>query len=179
LTAAVWSIARDLKTHLAARTRTLPRDDPCALLKYVPDWFDYFRAKDGQPRPESWELSNIGVFHPPHLPPASPAPAFSFSSAYFTNGAMPVGPVLGVGMASVAGGGLTVGLSWHGGAVSEALMAGLVEDLERQPMNQDYPVLYKRPTPNATGLEGPFPYTTHSSSRVLYTDILCYYNCTI
>ncbi|KAG5912772.1 hypothetical protein E4U53_005163, partial [Claviceps sorghi] len=131
LTSAIWSLARDLKAHLAARTRTLPRDDPCALLKYVPDWSAYFRNKHHHPRPESWELSNIGVFHPPDAPPASSAPAFSVSSTYFTNGAMPVGPALGLGLASVPGGGLTVGLSWHAGAVPDALMAGLLDDLER------------------------------------------------
>ncbi|KAG5962515.1 hypothetical protein E4U58_003846 [Claviceps cyperi] len=61
LTSLIWSLARDLKTHLTTRTSTLPRNDLTALLRFVPDWFAYFRKKDGQPRRESWELSNIGV----------------------------------------------------------------------------------------------------------------------
>ncbi|KAG5980366.1 hypothetical protein E4U55_004106 [Claviceps digitariae] len=159
LTPTIWSLAHDQKAHLAARTRTLPKDDPTALLKYVSDWFGFFRKRDGRPRPESWELSNIGVFDvsaPPASAPPSPspssseqqdtalptpsssdhdtaasAPPLSVSRVYFTNGAMPVGPPFGLGMASVPGGSLTIGLSWHEGAVSAELMAGLVDDLER------------------------------------------------
>ncbi|KAG5989352.1 hypothetical protein E4U52_005644 [Claviceps spartinae] len=183
LTSLIWSLAHDLKTHLTTRTSTLPRNDLTALLRFVPDWFAFFRKKDGQPRRESWELSNIGVLDlssgsgfgtgidtgsvssphqkqhqqdddaaspspppppPPqqqqqHAPPsprhqdnsATPnAPAFTISRAYFTNGAMPVGPPFGLGLASVPGGPLTIGLSWQEGVVPASLMRGLADDLE-------------------------------------------------
>ncbi|KAG5965164.1 hypothetical protein E4U57_004409 [Claviceps arundinis] len=174
LTSLMWSLAHDLKTHLTTRTSTLPRNDLTALLRFVPDWFAYFRKKDGQPRRESWELSNIGVLDlssgsgfgtgadtgsvsspqqkqqeqdddaaspsPQQHAPPSPrhqdnsathnAPALTISRAYFTNGAMPVGPPFGLGLASVPGGPLTIGLSWQEGVVPASLMRGLADDLE-------------------------------------------------
>ncbi|KAG6044301.1 hypothetical protein E4U39_003488 [Claviceps sp. Clav50 group G5] len=171
LTSLIWSLAHDFKSHLTTRTSTLPNNDLTALLRFVPDWFAYFRKKDGQPRRESWELSNIGVLDlgsgsdtgtrsisssqqqqqqqkdddaaspspKQHAPPSARhqensatlnAPAFTISRAYFTNGAMPVGPPFGLGLASVSGGSLTIGLSWQEGVVPASLMRGLADDLE-------------------------------------------------
>ncbi|KAG6167033.1 hypothetical protein E4U51_003137 [Claviceps purpurea] len=174
LTSLVWSLAHDMKAHLTTRTSTLPNNDLTSLLRFVPDWFAYLRKKDGQPRRESWELSNIGVLDPgsssgfgtgtgtgsvsspqkqqqkqdadaaspspqQHTPPsprhqensATPStPLFTISRAYFTNGAMPVGPPFGLGLASVSRGPLTIGLSWQEGVVPASLMRGLADDLE-------------------------------------------------
>ncbi|KAG5917165.1 hypothetical protein E4U61_002986 [Claviceps capensis] len=164
LTSLIWSLAHDMKAHLTTRTSTLPNNDLTSLLRFVPDWFAYLRKKDGQPRRESWELSNIGVLdlgsgsgsgtgtgsvsspqqhqqkQDNDAAPPSPrhqeksatpnTPAFTISRAYFTNGAMPVGPPFGLGLASVSGGPLTIGLSWQEGVVPASLMRGLADDLE-------------------------------------------------
>ncbi|KAG6007717.1 hypothetical protein E4U21_005678 [Claviceps maximensis] len=140
ITSTIWSLAHDQKAHLSSRTRTLPRDDPAALLKYVPDWCAYFRGKNGHPRRESWELSNVGLLQHSPAPtphphaaaaPTTPTPdPLSITRVCFTNGAMPVGPPFGLGLATAPDGPLTIALSWQEGAVSPALMAGLLHDLD-------------------------------------------------
>ncbi|KAG6019218.1 hypothetical protein E4U41_003321 [Claviceps citrina] len=56
--------------------------------------------------------------------------AFSVTRVFFTNGAMPVGPPLGLGVASVSPGGpLTIGLSWQDGVVPDGLARGVADDL--------------------------------------------------
>lgn len=134
LTPTIWALAHQVKTDLSLRTSTLPKDDASGLLKYVTDWFDFFRKKDGKPRLESWVVSNIGVFKDDNQTRDTDngtAPRFTVSRVYFTNGAMVTGPPLGLGIGSVVGGALTLALSWQEGVVSDELMGGLAEDLQK------------------------------------------------
>lgn len=49
----------------------------------------------------------------------------------FSNGAMIAGPAVGVNVASVKGGMLTVGISWNEGVVEDELVDALAENLAR------------------------------------------------
>ncbi|OAA35296.1 Alcohol acetyltransferase [Metarhizium rileyi] len=118
-----WRIAQRVKDELKARMATMPNDDINGLMKYNSDWFGFFKKKDGQPRPDSWEVSNIGVF------PPSPDPGFAVSRVYFTNGAMVTGSPLALGLGSVAGGPLSVSISWQKDVVEQDLVDGLAGDL--------------------------------------------------
>ncbi|KFA52407.1 hypothetical protein S40293_06012 [Stachybotrys chartarum IBT 40293] len=121
-----WAIARRIKNELAATTSRLPVNDPISALAYISDWFQYWRRKDGHPRDSSWEISNIGVLTSDPLSQSSTA---AITRIIFTNGSMVAGPPIGLGVGSVSGGGLNIGISWQQDAVSEDLIKGLAGDL--------------------------------------------------
>lgn len=125
--ALIWQAAQDFKAGLAARLASLPGDDIMGMLKFIGDWFDFWRGKDGKPRVDSWEISNIGVLKNPDDDGNTEAPRAT--RMLFTNSAMVVGPPMGVNVASVAGSKLTIGLSWQEAVVEDELMGQLAEDL--------------------------------------------------
>lgn len=133
----IWSTAQLVKGELSRRASTLPQDEIVSLMKYIPDWFAFFKAKDGQPRTHSWELSNIGVFEAPRPASAAAAAAaepasdarFGVSRMCFTNGAVVAGAPVGLGVASAPNGLLTIALSWQQTVVTDDFIAGLANDL--------------------------------------------------
>ncbi|POR37734.1 Uncharacterized protein TPAR_02051, partial [Tolypocladium paradoxum] len=122
LDALVWDAARRVKAELAEKQASLPADDVSALMQYVGDWFRFRAKQHGQPRPDSWAVSNLGV-----LPRAAAGAGWSVTHLCFTNGPMAAGSPIGV---NVAGGTLTVAMSWQDAVVPVELVRGLAEDLE-------------------------------------------------
>ena len=120
--ALIWDAAKRLKGELNRRVEILPGNDIAGLMKFVSDWFGFWRKLDGKPRKASWEVSNIGVLRPTDG-------GYSISRIFFTNGAMVAGAAFSLGVASVAGGQMTIGISWQEGNVNEALMTAVAEDL--------------------------------------------------
>ncbi|KAG8417393.1 Alcohol acetyltransferase, variant 2 [Metarhizium acridum] len=120
----IWEIAQRVKNELNRKVASMPRDDINGLMKYNSDWIGFFKKKDGQPRPDSWEVSNIGVFKN-----ASEETGFAVSRVYFTNGAMVTGSPVALGLGSVAGGLLSVGISWQESVVGQEFVDGLAGDL--------------------------------------------------
>lgn len=125
---AIWKIAQRAKNELNKRVATMPKDDINGLMKYNSDWFGFFKKKDGHPRADSWEVSNIGVFKDISEQHDS-GPGFTVSRVYFSNGAMVTGAPAAMGVGSVAGGALTVAISWQEGAVSGEFADNLAADL--------------------------------------------------
>ncbi|KID61658.1 Alcohol acetyltransferase, partial [Metarhizium hybridum] len=120
----IWETAQRVKGELHRKVASVPKDDINGLMKYNSDWIGYFKKKDGQPRPDSWEVSNIGVFaNPPE------EAGFAVSRVYFTNGALVTGSPLALGLGSVAGGLLSVGISWQESVVGQEFIDGLAGDL--------------------------------------------------
>lgn len=76
------------------------------------------------PRSESWEISNIGV-----MKSAETTNSPRATRMLFSNGAMVAGPPIGVDVASVKGGKLTVSLGWQDKAVDDELIEQLRSDL--------------------------------------------------
>lgn len=124
INALTWKNASRAKKDLAAKLALTPKDDITAMLKYVKDWIQFWRKRDGMPRTESWEISNIGV-----LKNGETADGPRATRMLFSNGAMVAGPPIGVDVASVKGGKLTVSLSWQDKAVDEELIEQLRGDL--------------------------------------------------
>lgn len=60
LTDLIWKNARRMKSEIANKTASLPHNDVGGLIKYIGDWFTMWRRKEGGPRSDSWEVSNIG-----------------------------------------------------------------------------------------------------------------------
>lgn len=123
----IWHHARQVKTQLRDRVSTLPTDDDASLLAHISDWDSYWRQKDGKPREESWELSNIG---PIQLPPLKEGHR-TISHVLFTNGIMVAGGPMSISISSVPGGALTLGISWNDSVVDNEVMEGLGVDFAR------------------------------------------------
>lgn len=123
----IWSVARDIRRQLADRVDTLPRDDTAATVKFVRDFHSYWAVKDGKPRRNSWECSNIGAFTNPSGKGDQPY----INRLMFSNGAPVAGAAIGVNVASVEGSGLTITLSWQRDIVEEKVMARLKTTLEQ------------------------------------------------
>ncbi|OPB42651.1 hypothetical protein A0O28_0037710 [Trichoderma guizhouense] len=123
--ALIWQNAQHVKDHLDTKLKSLPHDDVSGMLKYVSDWFSFWRGRDGRPRTESWEISNIGVLKNPE----AQGDVVRATRLLFTNGAMAAGAPVAVNVASVAGGKLTIGLSWHDAVLKEEVADWLTEDL--------------------------------------------------
>ncbi|KAF4587906.1 alcohol acetyltransferase [Ophiocordyceps camponoti-floridani] len=95
------------------------------MLAHIGDWFAHWASRDGEPREDSWEISNAGVI----AGRRREGDACYISRLSFANGPMVAGPPIGLGVGSVPGGVLTVLVSWQEGVVPAELMAGLVHDL--------------------------------------------------
>jgi hypothetical protein len=126
INALIWQNAAHVKKDLAAKLALSPKDDMVAMLKFVSDWIDFWRSKDGKPRPDSWEISNIGVLKNAETTTTNGPKAIRMM---FSNGAMAAGPPIGVDVASVAGSKLTVSLSCQDKAVDDELIEQLRSDL--------------------------------------------------
>ncbi|KAL7810831.1 alcohol acetyltransferase [Trichoderma gracile] len=141
--ALIWRNAQHVKAELAQKLAKIPQDDIMGLLKYISDWFAFWRGRDGKQRADSWEISNIGVLknNNPQTNDAQgehedkkdeegdEAGIPRATRLLFTNGAMVAGPPMGINVASVAGSAFTIGLSWQDRVVEEELMERLAEDL--------------------------------------------------
>lgn len=124
-TALIWQNAQHVKADLATKLSTMPKDDIMAMLKFIGDWFAFWRGRDGKQRADSWEISNIGVLKNPDAQADVPRA----TRMLFTNGAMAAGPALSINVASVAGSKLTIGLSWQDNVVGDELIDQLAGDL--------------------------------------------------
>ncbi|KAL6910131.1 alcohol acetyltransferase [Trichoderma evansii] len=124
INALIWENASQAKKELAAKLALTPRDDITAMLKFIGNWDEFWGGKDGKPRIESWEISNIGV-----LKSAETTSGPKATRMLFSNGAMVAGPPMGVDVVSVAGSKLTISLSWQDTIVDDELMEQLRSDL--------------------------------------------------
>ncbi|OTA01875.1 hypothetical protein A9Z42_0022100 [Trichoderma parareesei] len=138
----IWTIAQHVKAELAQKLAKIPQDDVMGLLKYISDWFAFWRGRDGKQRADSWEISNIGVLKNAPRDNAQgqeredkkqqqqeEAGMPRATRLLFTNGAMVAGPPMGINVASVEGSVFTIGLSWQDRVVEDELMEQLAEDL--------------------------------------------------
>ena len=144
----IWANAQHVKAELAQKLARIPQDDIMGLLKYISDWFAFWRGRDGKQRADSWEISNLGVLKNPPRANAQgeeredkkqqqqqqqqqqdEAGMPRATRLLFTNGAMVAGPPMGINVASVEGSVFTIGLSWQDRVVEDELMEQLAEDL--------------------------------------------------
>ena len=114
-----------MKDELKKKISTIPVDDDMLVLATITDWKALLRKKDGQPRPRSWEVSNVGTLPAPAEEPGKR----SIHRMLFTNGVMVASDPMSVSVASVKNGPLTMGITWNAGFVEDGIIEGLKEDL--------------------------------------------------
>lgn len=127
--AKIWQTAQDIKKELVKKTTRLPKDDIVPMTKYITDWDDFWNKKDGQNRPASWEVSNIGVLEPKKQTTGDKSQT-TITRIMFTNAAMVAGAPIGYAVASVGNGKLTIGITWQDTIIDEDLIKTLARDLE-------------------------------------------------
>lgn len=120
----IWATAAELRAGLAARLKELPKDDIIPMMKHISDWESWWAKKDGLARANSWEISNLGVFK------QEESVKFKITRVFFSNGAMVTGSPMSFNLASVAGGGLTVCVSWDYNALPRELVGRIAQELE-------------------------------------------------
>ncbi len=126
----VWSAAAHVRSGLAARIATLPANDVTMLSKYVSNWNNFLKKKDGSPREASWEISNIGVLSP-DAAGAGGDGKYKITRVFFSNAGMPTGPPIGFNVASLANGPLSICLCWQKDIVEDELVEYLAQGLTK------------------------------------------------
>ncbi|OHE98187.1 hypothetical protein CORC01_06555 [Colletotrichum orchidophilum] len=122
---AIWNVAGSVKSDLKTRLATLPHDDITAMLRYVGDFHDFFKKKDGSARGNSWEVSNLGAING-----EGEGEGWKLTRAVFSQSAGTIAPPVCVNAAGVAGGETTVTLTWNESIIETKLVEALAADLE-------------------------------------------------
>ncbi|KXH60781.1 hypothetical protein CNYM01_04317 [Colletotrichum nymphaeae SA-01] len=136
LETAIWAVASSIKTDLQTRLTSLPNDDITAMLRYVSDFHDFFRKKDGKPRGNSWEVSNLSAINGnsssnsnSHAEVGS-GNGWKLTRAVFSQSAGTVAQAFCVNVAGIAGGETTITLTWNEAVTSTEVVEALAGDLE-------------------------------------------------
>ncbi|KXH33965.1 hypothetical protein CSIM01_02300 [Colletotrichum simmondsii] len=133
LETAIWTVASSIKTDLKTRLASLPNDDITAMLRYVSDFHDFFRKKDGKPRGNSWEVSNLGAIEGSSSSSHAEVEGgngWKLTRAVFSQSAGTVAQAFCVNVAGIAGGETTITLTWNEAVTSTEVVEGLAGDLE-------------------------------------------------
>lgn len=120
----IWEAAKQFRDKLSKKVASLPADDITAMMKYIPDWRAFWEKKDGKARPDSWEISNIGILRVPKKPGK-----WSVISALFSGSCMVAGGPFCLNALTVAGGGMTIAMTWQRDIVPVEMIEKLREDL--------------------------------------------------
>lgn len=121
----VWKTAKHFRELLSKKVNSLPADDIMPMLKYISDWPTFWGKKDGKARPDSWEISNIGILRLP-----KEAGKWTITSALFSGSCMVAGGPFCLNTLTVAGGEMTIAITWQQDIMPVEMMEQLSTDLK-------------------------------------------------
>ncbi|KAJ0312222.1 hypothetical protein COL5a_001904 [Colletotrichum fioriniae] len=151
---AIWAVAASIKGDLQTRLTSLPNDDITAMLRYVSDFRDFFRKKDGKARGNSWEVSNLGAMNGSTTTTTTNnnkdntsdnrggsnnhsqgedknnGQDWKLTRAVFSQSAGTVAQAFCVNVAGIAGGATTITVTWNEAITETEVVEALVGDLE-------------------------------------------------
>ncbi|KAK1689402.1 alcohol acetyltransferase [Colletotrichum godetiae] len=133
LESAIWAVASSVKKDLQTRLASLPHDDITAMLRYVGDFHDFFRKKDGKARGNSWEVSNLGAINGNSTSEGEDGKGeagWKLTRAVFSQSAGTVAQAFCVNVAGIAGGETTITVTWNEAITETEVVEVLVVDLE-------------------------------------------------
>jgi hypothetical protein len=130
-TAEVWKIAADLRRSMKQHMDKVPKDDIMSMLGWVTDWPKFWLSKVGQPRQDTWEVSNIGSMPDGHEEREGENGGWKIQRSLMSQGATVAGAAVGISVAGVAGCGVSIVLGWQEGVVERETADGLASDLQR------------------------------------------------
>ncbi|TLD12641.1 uncharacterized protein PgNI_02947 [Pyricularia grisea] len=128
----VWSVAAEIKSTLAQKQATLPRDDIAGLLPYSGDWRTRWLAAAARPRSGTWEISNVGIvpqpigsngFAPEHEQQQQQQPSWRITRTIFSQGTDVCGDAFALSVAGARESGtICVSINWQEGILDAGLM---------------------------------------------------------
>ncbi|EHA58272.1 hypothetical protein MGG_04610 [Pyricularia oryzae 70-15] len=123
----VWSVAAQIKSTLAQRQSTLPRDDVAGLLPYSGDWRTRWLAAAARPRSGTWEISNLGAVPEPIGSTAgmdfAQQPSWRITRTIFSQGTDVCGDAFGLSVAgSRDSGTICISINWQQGILDVEMM---------------------------------------------------------
>jgi hypothetical protein len=101
------------------------------MLGWVTDWPKFWLSKVGQPRQDTWEVSNIGSMPDGHEEREGENGGWKIQRSLMSQGATVAGAAVGISVAGVAGCGVSIVLGWQEGVVERETADGLASDLQR------------------------------------------------
>ncbi|KAK4155359.1 alcohol O-acetyltransferase 1 [Chaetomidium leptoderma] len=126
----IWKTAADLRRSMKQHLDNVPKDDIMSMLGWVTDWQKFWLSKVGQPRQDTWEVSNIGSMAGGHGETDDAARGWKIQRSLMSQGATVAGAAISISVAGVAGGEIAVVLGWQEGIVEKDTVDGLARDLQ-------------------------------------------------
>ena len=116
-----WEAVSQARELILSATKS-PSNQGIALLKYLKNPIEWFRKQVGTKRPDSFEISNLGVVDG------------KFKRLLFSQSSNVIGPAYVFSMVTLQGGELAIGLTWQEDIVTansaEKLLSDLTTELE-------------------------------------------------
>ena len=110
----VWTVAKSVRAEIQAKVDQGLKNDVMALMKFVGDWRKEVARAAKKPRPETWQVTNLGVMD--GAPPCSTAEGASgwrIGRAVFSVCAETARPLFVFSAMSVKGGDMCVDATWQ------------------------------------------------------------------
>jgi hypothetical protein len=126
----IWRVAADLRGSMKQHLSNIPNDDVMGLLRWVSDWKTFWLSKVGKPRQDTWEVSNIGSLPGGHGEAEGMTGGWRIERSFMSQGATVAGAAIGISVAGVAGGEISMVLGWQEDVVKTEMVECLARDLE-------------------------------------------------
>ncbi|KAK4224594.1 alcohol O-acetyltransferase 1 [Podospora fimiseda] len=125
----VWNIASELRRDIKKHIEGVPKDDIISMLSWVSDWEKFWLTKLGKPRQTTWEVSNLGAIIGN---PSSDDTIddWRIQRSIMSQGATVGGAAIGVNVAGVVGGEISITISSQEGIVKKNIIQSLLNDLQ-------------------------------------------------
>jgi hypothetical protein len=126
----IWRVAAGLRRSMKQHVDNVPKDDIMGMLGWVSDWQEFWLSKVGKPRPDTWEVSNIGSMSGGHGVGEEPTGGWKIQRSLMSQGATVAGTAISISVAGVAEGEIGIVLGWQEGVVETATVDALATDLQ-------------------------------------------------
>ncbi|KAH7356449.1 alcohol acetyltransferase [Rhexocercosporidium sp. MPI-PUGE-AT-0058] len=121
----VWEEARSFRKSMSDELAGLPNDNLIGIIPYIPDLRKMFVSMLGKPRSTTYEISNVGS-----LKVDSEGGKWRIQRDIFSQSGSVTGATMYFNVGSVAGGPLTITITWLDGVVDGDLVKQIRNDLE-------------------------------------------------
>ncbi|KAH9203879.1 alcohol acetyltransferase [Leptodontidium sp. 2 PMI_412] len=123
----IWEIARTFRSAMRDELAGLPNDNLLGMIPYISDLRKMFVGMMGKRRSTTYEISNVGSLK---VGAEGEGGKWRIQRDVFSQSASVTGAAMYFNVASVAGGPLTVAITWLEGVVDGEVVGGVKEDLE-------------------------------------------------
>ncbi|KAH6722599.1 hypothetical protein BKA61DRAFT_702119 [Leptodontidium sp. MPI-SDFR-AT-0119] len=123
----IWEIARTFRSAMRDELAGLPNDNLLGMIPYISDLRKMFVGMMGKRRSTTYEISNVGSLK---VGAEGEGGKWRIQRDVFSQSASVTGAAMYFNVASVAGGPLTIAITWLEGVVDGEVVGGVKEDLE-------------------------------------------------